>query len=243
MSPIPLYLKTDDRMPRPVDAEFYWLTQDGPFLCRNHPFFASDVPARRPVRALAAHEPRCVVRYPKVRASTLEFIVGFFDRVYELHGSEAVVLLLWDLDRQRYRLLVPEQEATVWQGWGARRSPVDVRYTVPPLPARHLLVGDVHCHGNLQAFTSSTDAADERYRDGVHGVVGRIEREPPEFHLELAIDGHRFALEPEQFFEGYGKRRRFVPRQWLDRVTVKVDGWARSSLARGDAWDYSGWGG
>src|SRR5262249_13876889 len=123
MNPIPLYLKTDDRMPRPADPEFYWLTQDGPFLCRNHAFFASDVPARRPVRALAAHEPRCVVRYPKVKASALEFIVGFFDRVYELHGSEAVVLLLWDLEQQRYRVLVPEQEATVWQGYGGRRSP------------------------------------------------------------------------------------------------------------------------
>src|SRR5262245_24896675 len=116
--PIPLYLKTDEAMPRPADPEFYWLTRDGAFLCRNHPFFASDVPTRRPIRALAGHQPRCELRYPKVPASTLELIVGFFGRVYELHRSEAVVLLLWDLDAQRYRVLVPDQEATVWQSWG-----------------------------------------------------------------------------------------------------------------------------
>jgi hypothetical protein len=234
--PIPLYLKTDAQMPRPTDPEFYWLTRDGAFLCRNHPFFASDVPARRPVKALASHEPRCVVRYPKVRASTLEFIVGFFDRVYQLHRSESVVLLLWDMEKRRYRVCVPEQEASVWESYTGRRSPQDVRYTVPPLPAGHLLVGDIHCHGNMAAFSSATDRADERYRDGIHGVVGRIEREPPEFHLELAIDGHHFELEMGQVFEGYAQRRRRVPRQWIDRVRVKVEsfsGWSYS----GGSWD------
>lgn len=231
--PIPLYLKTDAHMPRPSDPEFYWLARDGAFLCRNHPFFTSDVPTRRPIRALAAHEPRCVVRYPKVKASTLEFIVGFFGRVYQLHRSESVVLLLWDLEAQRYKVLVPEQEAGVWESYGGTRSPDDVRYTVPLLPPRHLLVGDIHCHGNMAAFASSTDRADERYRDGVHVIVGHVESEPPEFHLELAIDGSRFGLEMGQVFEGYERRRRFVPRKWLEQVRVKVDSYARRTYATG----------
>jgi hypothetical protein len=173
-----------------------------------------------------------VLRYPLVKASTLEFIVGFFDRVYRLHQSESVVLLLWDLEGQRYRLLVPEQEATVWQSWGGGRSPIDVRYKVPAvLPPRHLLVGDVHCHGNMPAYASGTDREDERYRDGVHAIVGRIDDEPPEFHLELAIDGHRFHLQQDQLFEGYGRRRNFVPRKWLEQVKVKVEGFRRPSWA------------
>ena len=229
--PIPLYLKTDADVPRPDDPEFYWMTRDGTFLCRNHPFFTSDVPTRRPIRALAPHEPRCVVRYPLVKASTLEFVVAFFGRVYELHRSESVVLLLWDMDAQRYKLLVPEQTATVWRSWDGVRSPMDVRYKVPPLPPRHLLVGDLHCHGNMAAFASATDRDDERYRDGLHGVVGHVEDEPPQFHLELSIDGYRFALEPEHVFEGYTRRRRFVPRTWLEKVKVEVDSWARSSYA------------
>jgi hypothetical protein len=230
MAPIPLYLKTDEQMPRPADPEFYWLTRDGAFLCRNHPFFVSDVPTRRPIKALAAHEPHCLVRYPLVKASTLEFIVGFFDRVYQLHRAESVVLLLWDLEKQRYRIHVPDQEATVWQSWSGGRSPMDVAYKVPAaLPPRHLLVGDVHCHGHMAAYASSTDRADERYRDGVHAVVGRIEDEPPELHLELAIDGYRFSLERDQLFEGYHKRRGFVPKQWLEKVRVKLEGFTRPS--------------
>jgi len=234
MPPIPVYLKTDEQMPRPADPEFYWLTQNGAFFCRNHPFFASDVPATRPVQPLAPHEPQCVVRYPKVRTLTLEYIVGFFDRVYQQHHSESVVLLLWDLANQRYRIWVPEQTATVVRGWGGRRSPLDVSYKLPvPLPPRHLLVGDLHCHGNMAAFSSATDRADERYRDGVHGIVGRIDREPPEFHLELSVDGHRFALEREQIFEGYEKRRHFVPRKWLEQVTVKAERFGGAPLVSG----------
>jgi len=56
--PIPLYLKTAADMPRPTDDEFFLLTRDGPFLCRNHAFFATDVPTRRPVKALAHRLPR-----------------------------------------------------------------------------------------------------------------------------------------------------------------------------------------
>ncbi len=222
--PIPVYLKTAADMPRPADPEYYLLTRDGPYLCRNHPFFQSDVPTRRAIRALAEHRPAAIVRYPRVKASTLETIVGFFGRVYEVHGSEAVILLLWDLNEQRYRLLVPPQEATVWQARSGRRSPQDVRYQVPALQPGLLLVGDIHSHGHMAAFTSHQDAMDEVYRDGVHAVVGRIDAEPPEFHVELAIDGYRFELGFDQLFEGYRARHRFVPKQWLEKVKVRVEG-------------------
>jgi PRTRC genetic system protein A len=226
MPPLPVYLKTSADMKRPDDPEFYLLTQNGSFLCRNHPFFTSDVPTRRPIRALAEHEPTLVVRYPKVKASIVESIVGFFWRVYQLHRSESVVLLVWDLHEKRYRLVVPPQEASVWQSYSGRRSPQDVKYKVPVLPAGQLLVGDIHCHGNMPAFASHQDAMDERHRDGVHAVVGRIEDEPPEFHVEMAVDGH--------LFEGYRDRRKFVPKSWLDQVKVVVEG--SSSVYRDWVW-------
>lgn len=235
MPPIPVYLKTTPDMPRPDDSEFYWLTRTGAFFCRNHPFFASDVPSRRPVRALADHEPGVVVRYPLVKASMLETIVGFFARVYEMHRSEAVVLLVWDSGDLRYRLFVPHQEATVWRTYSGWRSPQDVSYRVPVLPPGQLLVGDIHSHGNMAAFTSHQDAMDEKYRDGIHAVVGRIEDEPPDLHVELAVDGHRFRLEPGQIFAGYERRRRYVPQQWLDRVKVSTHG----SMDLFEAWPWS----
>ena len=56
MNQIPVYLKTSQDTPRPADPEFYWITQDGTFLGRNHRFFTSDVPAPRAPRSLAEHQ-------------------------------------------------------------------------------------------------------------------------------------------------------------------------------------------
>ena len=167
---------------------------------------------------LSPRTSRLAINYPKVPQTLLECVVGFFDRVYALHQSESVVLLLWDLAAKKYKVFVPEQQATVFESWSGRRSPEDVRYVVPTdLPVRHLIVGDIHCHGNMAAFASYTDCHDEVHRDGVHVVVGRIESEPPEFHLEMAIDGHRFSLELDQLFSGYKKRGKTVLKKWVDR--------------------------
>jgi proteasome lid subunit RPN8/RPN11 len=233
MDDIPIYLKTDPQAPRPTDPEFYWVTAGGTFLCRNHPFFVSDVPAPRPPRSLAMHSPACVVGYPRLGVAALEYIVGFFDRVFALHQSESIVLLYWDTLRQRYRLRVPQQQATVWESYSGRRSPLDVAYK-PPLDVlpHEWLVGDIHCHGDIGAYASQKDREDERYQDGIHAIVGRIDREPPEFHAEMSVDGTRFRLRFEHIFQGYGTRRRTVPQAWLDQVSVVVErsrGWSAPS--------------
>lgn len=221
--PVPIYLKTDPNMPRPADPEYYLITGSGTFFGRNHPFWQSDAPVKRSPRSLAQHQPYCKVDFPKLGVAALEYIVGFFDKVYQLHGSESIVLLYWNQVRQRYKLVVPQQEASVWESSSGIRSAQDVAYKVPvPTPRDHLLVADIHCHCDFGAYASYTDEKDEQYRDGVHAIVGRVHREPPEFHLEMAVDGYRFSMKPEQLFEGYRKRRTVVPKEWMDQLTVKV---------------------
>jgi hypothetical protein len=210
-------------MTRPTDPEYYLVTRSGTFMCRNHAFFTSDVRTTRHPSTLEFHAEKCWVRYPKLSQAALEFVVGFFDQVYSLHGSEAVVLLLWDLGRKRYKLWIPDQKPTVWETSGGYRSSTDVAYEVPvPLPRNHLLVGDIHSHADLGAYASYQDRHDESYRDGIHVVVGRINDEPPQFHLEIAVDGQRFLLKFDQFLQGYRQRRRIIPRVWMEQVKVKV---------------------
>jgi hypothetical protein len=223
MSQIPIYLKTGPETERPADDVFYWMTGNGLFLCRNHDFFTSDVPARQPPRALAAHAAGCQLRYPKVPVLALETMVGFFSKVYDLHRSESIILLYWDLDRKGYRLVVPEQEASVWEGQWGGRSAMDVRYKVPLPTPRQLLVGDAHCHADMAAYSSTTDRNDELHFDGIHIVVGRVASEPPDIHVEMSIDNHRFPVHFDEIFEGYEQRRQLGPRRWLDQVKVKVE--------------------
>jgi proteasome lid subunit RPN8/RPN11 len=229
MLQIPVYLKSTEDAERPADPEFYWLTRDGAFLCRNHPFFTSDVSARQQPRALAPHTPGCVVRYPQLGQAALEYIVAFFDLVFERHKSEAIVLIYWDSRHERYKLRVPLQEATVWESYTGRRSPMDVTFKQPlDVPPHEWLVGDIHSHGDVGAYASHKDREDERYQDGIHAIVGRIEEEPPQFHAELSVDGTPFRLQFQHFFAGYKRRRRIVPRAWMEQVKIVVErshGW------------------
>ena len=224
---IPIYLKTAADAPRPADPEFFWLTRRGMYLCRNHRFFSSDVPTCRMPRSLADHQPACRTRFPLLGTAALEYVVGFFDEAYLRYGAEAIVLVLWDTQRRRYRLCVPRQRASVWQSQGGLPCAIDVKYEVPsPLPPHHLLVGDIHSHADLSAYSSGTDNQDVLFRDGVHAVVGRIDKEPPDFHLEMTADSHSFSLRFGQFFKGYRRRRLGAPKAWMQQVEVTV---ARSS--------------
>ena len=53
----PVYLKVSEDMPWPKKEKvFYLLSRDGLFLCRNHEFFSSSVPAPKAPSELAGHE-------------------------------------------------------------------------------------------------------------------------------------------------------------------------------------------
>src|SRR5262249_24339524 len=94
-------------------------------------------------------------------------------------------------------------------------------YRPAVLPRRHLLVGDIHSHGAAPAFSSDTDKLDELYRDGIHAVVGRVDREPPEFRVLFNTDACWIRVPLEEVFRGY-ERRRKPPETWLERIRVTV---------------------
>ena len=226
----PIYLKTENDMPWPEDKVFYMLTSGGLFLCRNHKFFRSCVPAPRWPTELAPHQSFLAVNYPKLSRRLMERVVGFFDRVARLHGSEAGVLLAWDTRENRIRAIVPEQVATVNRTrWGDTFA-IGLEYEAPPnLPAHWTVIGDVHSHVESAAYASYVDKHDETYRPGLHIVVGRISWEPPDFHVEAVVDGNRFTVDSQRVIGGYRRRDTNVPDAWLAKVDVKVSGYKKKS--------------
>jgi hypothetical protein len=220
----PIYVKTDPQEPWPRDQVFYVLASNGLFRCRNNEFFISSVPARTWPSELASQQTFLKIRCPKIPCHLMELAVGFFASIYQRHGAEAAVLLIWDRTARQVRLLVPEQESEVSKGWSGRAYPIDVHYEIPAdLPADQYVLGDIHCHCDGWAYSSWVDKKDETFRTGMHIVVGRITREPPEFHVEAVVDGVRFRVKPELVLEGYHRRRLDFPKEWLDRV--KVGSW------------------
>jgi len=216
----------------PVDERmFYLLTRSGLFICRNHEFFRSSVPAPRGPGELEAQEPFLECGFPTIPQETFERIVGFFERIRLLHNSEASVLLAYDRTHERVHVVVPDQTATVVRYSDGYQYPLGLFYYPPTeLPPNWVLFGDVHSHVDLAAYSSGTDVDDEAHSAGLHIVVGRLASEPADTHVEAVVDGERFTLELEQVVAGYAARNMDVPQDWIERVSIEASpSWSGSN--------------
>ena len=163
---------------------------------------------------------------PKVPASLMGQVVGFFRAIWTRDKSEALALLTWD--GSAFGLIVPEQRA------GA--ASVKHRLEATDVPSGAQLVGSIHSHGALSAGASLTDEADEADFDGIHVVVGDVDERRPSYSAAIVVDGRRFGCRTSLVFE---RPRRFTdpPAEWLERVKpivttpkkVKANGHAKSN--------------
>ena len=146
---------------------------------------------------------------PRVPADQMARVVGFFRAVYRLQKTEAAVLLVWR--DGVFDLVVPPQKVTS----------VSVAFDVRDgdVPPGWRVVGSMHSHGAYGAYASTTDEDDEAELDGLHVVVGDLDRRRTGYAAAVVVDGVRFALKAGSLFE---RPRRFVepPAEWLARVTV-----------------------
>jgi hypothetical protein len=241
---MPVYLKLSPDMPWPEDERaFYVLARNGLFIGRNHEFFRSCARAAKCPSELAPQAEFVRLSYPKLPRRSYELAVGFFTAVADVHSAEAIVLLVWNRNTSRTSLHVPKQRSIVSRGWNGGHFPISVEYDTPTLAPHLAIIGDIHSHVDGPAYTSVTDADDAAHRPGLHLVVGRIHRDPPELHVEASIDGRRFPVDDHrEVLEGYEQRRtEEVPRHWIDKVRVKVlaNAWTTSQSAQNPpCWNY-----
>ena len=146
---------------------------------------------------------------PPVPRDVVSRAVGLFRAVYRAHRTEAAALLLWR--GGSFDLAVPEQ----------RVSQVTVKYAISAgdVPAGARLVGTIHSHGAYGAYASSTDEDDDAGLDGLHVVVGDLDRRSIGYAAAVVVDGVRFRLPIGRLLE---RPRRFAepPADWLARVAV-----------------------
>ncbi len=220
----PIHLKTRNGADWPQDEKvFYLLSRDGLFLCRNHAFFRSCVPAPDWPPELEGQQSFLKIQYPKVPALLVERIVGFFDAAWNLLGGEAAVLLAWHHERQRVYPIVPRQVATVHRTRAGTTYPSRLHYETPSLPPSITIFCDLHSHCDAGAYTSTVDEDDESFRPGLHAIVGRLRQEPPQFHTSAMADGLRFRVKERVLFGSYRRRRMDFPRSWLRRIEVREE--------------------
>ncbi len=143
---------------------------------------------------------------PKVPADLMARVVGFFRAVYRERKTEALVLLVWR--DGSFDHVVPGQKVTL----------ASVRFDLGDgdMPAGSRLVGTIHSHGAMGAFASSVDEDDEAELDGLHIVVGDLDRRAS-YAAAIVVDGVRFPRKVSQLLE---RPRRLVepPAAWLAAV-------------------------
>ena len=194
-------INAGDRVP---DGPCYMLGRDGYYLKKSNRLFDAVVKiASLPDFNDVAESVKW--NAPKIPSKIIDESLEFFRAVHDEHRSEAIVLLA--LDKGVWSIVVPDQKV----------SPASLKYECP---AGANLAGTIHSHCGMGAFFSGTDTNDVANFDGVHIVLGRIDRNDYEIEVGVYVNGRLFKGEPGDVIEGYVESERDEsPHPWMEKVT------------------------
>lgn len=170
----------------PDSGPVYVISHDGFYLRKQSPLFDAIVKVNQ-IPDFESIEESLTWTAPTVPYSLIEEALEFFRAVYDQHEAEAIALLT--LNDGIWSNVVPEQKVS--------RASLD--YQMPKLTG---LAGTIHSHGNMDAFFSGTDHKDVAGFDGLHIVLGKIDRRVPRIKAGVYVNGRLFEFEPKDIIEG-----------------------------------------
>jgi len=157
----------------------YILAQNGVFVRAQNPLIKATVcisPAE--IKGLLPLEEQIELTHGKIPR-----------RLYDL----SVSVLMAGSDREQYLAVTWENEYRLRMPWQERNG-FSVRYE--SLPSS---VMDIHSHGHMKAFFSSTDDNDEQGLR-LYMVVGRLDTLLPEVEIRLGVYGYFAPIEIDEVF-------------------------------------------
>ena len=127
----------------------------------------------------------------------------FFRLVDAQHGSESIVMLTYDLEKEGsegWGILVPDQTNTSVHCNYDPNSIAEVK------PDNVMIVGSVHSHPGMSAYASGTDHKDQADFDGIHITFGwqkSVQNGATQYYAEMQMSGQAYKLDIEDVFEDY----------------------------------------
>jgi len=178
----------------PTDEICYIVGKTGVFLKKKIGLIESVAPVSN-ISILQDVIPTAKLNIPKIPGNLFAQMYSFTKQVYELHGSESVVLIYYNSDKETFKLVVPKQEV----------STASIEYTKDASLPNYDVIGTLHSHSGFSAFHSSIDDKDEKHFDGIHITIGKLGS--PNFELSCSIvsNGSRFISDPEEYINGIRK--------------------------------------
>ena len=172
----------------------YILAGNGVFVRAETRFFTALLPVTAcTVRGLLPLLPQFQLLVPRIPARLLDAVLTDARRARRPDGGLNEVLYQFHHHGRAVQVKKPAQQTT----------PTSVAASVTTAVADAAsIICDLHSHGNMRAFFSQTDNADEQGAC-LYGVMGRLDSEP-EMRLRVGVYGYWLALPLTAVFTNNG---------------------------------------
>jgi PRTRC genetic system protein A len=184
----------DGQSELPSDDICYIVAKEGIFLKKRLGIMESIAPVKN-ISILESVSASARMNINPLPAATTAKIMEFFREVHRQYTSEAIVLLFYNEETGKYRVLPPKQAVT-YGGIDYDRNITIEGYT---------MIGDIHSHGSMSAFHSGVDDSDEESFDGLHITFGNVADEEISISGSIVSNGYRFMVNPEDYLMGLKK--------------------------------------
>ncbi|MFW9871824.1 MAG: Mov34/MPN/PAD-1 family protein [Candidatus Thorarchaeota archaeon] len=178
----------------PEDDIYYIVAKEGIFLRKKLGVMDSIAPVKN-ISTLQSVATSARMHISKIPAPSFAKVVDFFKKVYEEHRGEAVVLLFYNQETHKHRIVPPYQKVTS----------TSIEYNRGMTIEGWTMIGTIHSHAAMSAFHSGTDQGDEESMDGLHITIGNVSSEDFSISASIVVNGHRVIVDPEEYINGIKK--------------------------------------
>lgn len=204
----PIYiLKEGVKLPK--EGIYYVVTKEGIYLHKETGIITALVKVKG-ISFLEKLQPNVTLNLPKLPPELIVKSLLFFRRVYQRYKAEAIVLLHYSQENG-FLVHCPEQKI----------GGVSVDYNSSERFEGYQLVGTIHSHSDFGAFHSGVDKKDERYFDGIHLVIGKVNLPYFTFKSSIVVNNNRFKMKPEGIIRGIREVDYTPPIGILERVIYR----------------------
>jgi PRTRC genetic system protein A len=180
----------DGSLELPKDDIVYIIAKEGIFLKKKLDILESIVPVQN-ISFLQSINTMAKLHIPKIKADTITRVILFFKEIYKLYSSEAIVLIFYNKEKKKFKMIPPFQKVTGGS----------LEYNRTINEEGYDMIGTIHSHGMMSAFHSGTDQHDEKSFDGLHITIGDLDEEFVSISTSIVSNGTRFIVETLDYME------------------------------------------
>lgn len=180
----------DGQNEMPKDDVFYIIAKEGVYLKKKLGVMESLAPVDN-ISILESVTTMAKMHITKIPGKWIAKVVGFFQEVYKEYRSEAIVLLFYNEETGKYKIIPPVQKVA-----GATCD-YDKGLTIEGMT----MIGTIHSHGNMSAFHSGVDDDDEKHFDGLHITLGDLDEDYPSISSSIVANGFRVMVDPGEYID------------------------------------------